>query len=43
MRVSRMSGKDILLFLYSENPTLGVGFSGAKGGEDDKKAPFAYK
>ena len=24
-------------FLYTENPTLGVGFNGAKGGEDDKK------
>jgi len=29
-------------FLYAENPTLGVGFSEAKGGEDDKKTPFAY-
>ena len=29
-------------FLYTENPTLGVGFEGAKGDEDDKKTPFAY-
>ena len=29
-------------FLYTENPTLGVGFDGAKGGEGDKKTPFAY-